>query len=166
MAATSRTSTLIVFVPPRRSNSCSCSTRSSLGCSSERDVADLVEEQRPLVGQLEAADLLGDGAGEGALLVAEQLALQQARGDGRAVQLDEGAVPPRAQLVQGAGDEFLARARLAANEHRGVGGGDGLDLLEHPAQGGTVADDLPEVVLGADLLLQVGILLGELVLEA
>ena len=34
MAATSRTSTLIVFVPPRRSNSCSCSTRSSLGCSS------------------------------------------------------------------------------------------------------------------------------------
>ena len=71
----------------------------------------------------------------------------------------------RAQLVQGAGDEFLARARLAADEHRGVGGGDGLDLLQHPAQGGALADDLAEVVLGADLLLQVGILLGELVLE-
>ena len=66
----------------------------------------------------------------------------------------------RAQLVQGAGDELLARARLAANEHRGAGGGDGLDLLEHPAQGGALADDLPEVVLGADLLLQVGLLLG------
>ena len=71
----------------------------------------------------------------------------------------------RAQLVQGAGDELLARAGLAADEHGGVGGGDGLDLLEDPAQGGALADDLPEVVLGADLLLQVGLLLGELVLE-
>ena len=127
-----------------------------LGLQLRRDVADLVEEQRPLVGQLEAADLLADGAGEGALLVAEQLALQQPGGDGRAVELDEGAVPPRAQLVQGAGDEFLARARFAPNEHGGVGGGDGLDLLQDPAQGGALADDLPEVVLGADLLLQVG----------
>ena len=46
-----------------------------------------------------------------------------------------------------------------------AGGGDGFDLLEDPAQGGAVPDDLPEVVPGADLLLQVGILLGELVLE-
>ena len=61
--------------------------------------------------------------------------------------------------------EFLARARLAADEDGGVGGGDGLDLLQHPAQGGALADDLAEVVLGADLLLQVGLLLGELVLE-
>ena len=136
-----------------------------LGLQLRGDVADLVEEQRPLVRQLEAADLLADGAGEGALLVAEQLALQQPRGDGRAVELDEGAALARAQLVQGAGDEFLARARFAADEHRGAGGGDGLDLLQNPAQGGALADDLPEVVLGADLLLQVGILLGELVLE-
>ena len=97
--------------------------------------------------------------------MAEQLALQQPGGDGRAVELDEGAVPARAQVVQGAGDQFLARARLAADEHGGVGGGDGLDLLEHPAQGGALADDLAEVVLGADLLLQVDLLLGELVLE-
>ena len=117
------------------------------------------------MGQLEAADLLGDGAGEGAFFVAEQLALQQARGDGRTVQLDEGTALPRAQLVQGAGDEFLARARLATNEHGGAGGGDGFDLLEEPAKGNAVPDDLPEVVVGADLLLQVGLFLGELVLE-
>ena len=61
-----------------------------LGLQLRGDVADLVEEQRPLVRQLEAADLLADGAGEGALLVAEQLALQEPRGDGRAVELDEG----------------------------------------------------------------------------
>ena len=72
----------------------------------------------------------------------------------------------RAQVVQGAGDQLLAGAGLAADEHGGVGGGDGLDLLEDPAQGGALADDLAEVVLGADLLLQVDLLLGELVLAA
>ena len=97
-----------------------------------RDVADLVEKQRPPVRELETADLLADGAGKGALLVAEQLALQEPRGDGRAVELDEGALAARAQVVKGTGDEFLARACFATNEHRGAGGGDGLDLLEDP----------------------------------
>jgi hypothetical protein len=59
------------------------------------------------VRQLEAADLLGDGAGEGPLLVAEQLALQQPGGDGRAVELNEGLFPAGAQVVQGTRDEFL-----------------------------------------------------------
>src|SRR6202011_3800887 len=98
-----------------------------------RDVADLVEEERPLVRQLEAADLLGDCTGEGVLLVAEQLAPQQPGGDGRAVELDEGALPAGAQVVQGTSDESLARARLAENEDGGVGGSDGLDLLQDPA---------------------------------
>ena len=39
-----------------------------------RDVADLVEEERAALGQLEAAAAARDGAGEGALLVAEELA--------------------------------------------------------------------------------------------
>ena len=43
-----------------------------------RHVADLVEEQRPLVGQLEAPELALDRAGERALLVAEQLATRAA----------------------------------------------------------------------------------------
>src|SRR6267142_6812977 len=107
------------------------------------------------MGQLEAADLLGDGAGEGTFLMAEQLALQEPRGHGRAVELDERALPTRAQVVQGAGDQLLARARFPTNKYRGVGGGDGFDLLEDPAEGGAVSDDLPEVVSGADLLLQV-----------
>ena len=53
VAATIRTSTLRVRVPPTRSNSPSCSTRSSLACT-RRHLADLVEEQRAAVGQLEA----------------------------------------------------------------------------------------------------------------
>ena len=42
------------------------------------DVADLVEEQRAALGQLEAPLLARFGAGERALLVAEQLRLDQA----------------------------------------------------------------------------------------
>src|SRR5262249_24795471 len=136
-----------------------------LGLQLQRDVADFVQEERSLVGQLETTSLRADGAGEGALLVTEQLTLQQTGGDGRAVELDERASLPRAQFVQGPRDQFLARARFAANEHRGAGAGNRLDSLEHPTQDGALTDDLAEVMLGARLLLQVGILLGELVLE-
>ena len=135
-----------------------------LGLQLRGDVADLVEEQRPLVRQLETPDFLADGTGEGTLLVAEQFAFQQSRGDGGAVEFDEGTGRSRTQLVHGPSDEFLARARFATDEHRGAGGGDRLDLLQHPTQGGALADDLPEVVVRLCLLLQVGILLGELVL--
>ena len=46
-------------------------------CDVEGQVADLVEEQRRRVGQLEAADLPRKRAGERALLVAEELALDE-----------------------------------------------------------------------------------------
>jgi hypothetical protein len=48
-----------------------------LGLEGRRDVADLVEEQRAAVRHLEAALAVAHGAGEGALLVAEEFALQQ-----------------------------------------------------------------------------------------
>ena len=54
-----------------------------LGLRVGRQLADLVEEDGAAVGQLEAADAPGDGAGEGAFLVAEQLALDQAGRAGR-----------------------------------------------------------------------------------
>ena len=79
----------------------------------ERDLADLVEEHRAAIGQLEPADALSDGARERALLVTEQLALEKPRRNGRAVQLDERVVMPATQLMDGAGDELLARSRLA-----------------------------------------------------
>ena len=55
-----------------------------LGLQARRHVADLVEEERAAVALLELADAAAVGAGEGALLVPEQLALQQGLGDGRA----------------------------------------------------------------------------------
>ena len=52
-----------------------------LGLQRRRDLADLVEEDRAAVGQREAALLVGRRAGERALVVAEQLGLEQRLGD-------------------------------------------------------------------------------------
>ena len=52
-----------------------------------------------------------DRAGEGALHVPEELALDEVLGDGAAVDGDERAVHARAAAVELAGDELLAGAR-------------------------------------------------------
>jgi hypothetical protein len=54
-----------------------------------RHVADLVEEQRAAVGLFEAAAAQRVGAGERALLVAEQLRFEQLLRNRRGVQRDE-----------------------------------------------------------------------------
>ena len=141
MAAISRTSVRIVSLPPTRSNACSCSTRRILACRGQRHVADLVEEERAAVALLELADAAAVGAGEGALLVAEQLALQQGLRDGGAVEGQERRLGPGAVLVDGAGDQFLAGAALAGDQHRHVLGGDAADGLVDLAHGRAGADD-------------------------
>ena len=77
------------------------------------------------------------GAGEGALLVAEELAFEQRLGERGAVDGHEGAAGARAAAVEGAGDELLARAALAAQQHGRVGGRDpgdaAADLAHHRA---------------------------------
>ena len=99
----------------------------------ERHVADLVEEQRAALGLLEAALRARLGAGEGALLVAEQLALDQFARDRRHVDRHERALPALAEVVQHARDQLLAGAALAVDHHGQVGlrqaGEDAIDLL-------------------------------------
>ena len=60
------------------------------------------------------------GAAEGALLVAEQLAFQQALRQRRAVQRDEGAARAPAEGVDVARQHLLAGAALAGDEHAGL----------------------------------------------
>jgi hypothetical protein len=79
----------------------------------ERQLADLVEEQRAAVGALEGAGPIGHRAGERALLVAEQLALDQRRGDRAAVEHHHRAAAARAGVVDGVGQQILAGAGLA-----------------------------------------------------
>ena len=106
-----------------------------------RHVADLVEEQRAAVGLLEAPAPLQRGAGEGALLVTEQLGLHQLSGNRRHVQRNEWAARPRAVAVQGVGHQLLAGTGLAIDQHRDVGVGEPTDGAEHFLHGGRLADD-------------------------
>ena len=85
----------------------------------ERHVADLVEEQRPAVRQLEAARPPTHGAGERALLVPEHLGLEHAGRERRAVYLDERLGLPGAIDVDGARHHLLAGAGLSAQQDSG-----------------------------------------------
>src|SRR5229473_3650709 len=111
-----------------------------------------------MVGQLEAADPPIDSAGEGALDVSEEFALDETGRDGAAVDLDQGALPARAAAVNGAGDQLLARSRLTGDEHCGIGGGDLLHLTQEGPQRRAASDDLVEVVLAMYLLTEIGAL--------
>jgi hypothetical protein len=134
----------------------------------QRELADLVEEDRALVGGLELADLVVDGAGEGALDVAEELRLDQGLGDRAAVDGDQGAAGARRSLVDLAGDQLLAGAGLAGDHDGDVDAGDLLDAavdVDHLRAG---ADDLAEAdaleapreagALAAQLVEELGVL--------
>jgi len=80
-------------------------------------VADFVEKNRSAVRELELAAPRRDGAGERALLVAEQLALDQFSRN--AAQLTFTKAPSKtAGLVNVSGQQFLARSGFAGQEHR------------------------------------------------
>ena len=63
--------------------------------------------------------------------VAEQLAFDKVGIEGGDVNGQERPVAAPAVAVNGAGDEFLARAALAGNKHRGVARRHQGDALEH-----------------------------------
>ena len=141
-----------------------------LGLELGRQLADLVEEEGAAGGLLECADPALGGAGEGARLVAEQLGLDEVRRDRAAVDDDERAVGARARVVDGGGGAFLAGAGLALDEDGGVARGDLLELREHLAHGGAVADQGAERgavgvddlgALGVDVDANVGVAEGE-----
>jgi hypothetical protein len=101
----------------------------------QRQLPDLVQEQRPAVGQLEAADLPRHRPGEGALLVSEEIALDEGRGDGRAVHLHQHRLLAAAARMEGAGDQLLSGAGLARQEHGGIGRGHLVDAPEDAPEG-------------------------------
>ena len=110
------------------------------------------------MGRLEHPAPVGVSAGERALHVAEHLALDQLGRDGGAVELDEGALAPRREGVDGAGDQLLAGAALAPDEHAALGGGRHLDQLVDPTHGRRAAHHAePGPVRGR---LRVGLALG------
>ena len=82
------------------------------------------------------------GAGERALLVAEQLRFEQVGRERRRVERDERLRGARAVPVQRARHEFLAGARLARDEHRHAGAREAADRAEHLLHRRRVAEHL------------------------
>jgi hypothetical protein len=134
VAQTTRTSTGISPRPAQSFDHALLQKAQQLGLQRHRQVADLVEEQGAFAGVFDLADGLLGGAGERALLVAEQFGFQQGVGDGGAVDGDEALVGARRQFVDAARQHFLAGAGLAQQQHGGVGRGDffhGAADLQH-----------------------------------
>ena len=104
--------------------------------------------------QLEHAGAAIVRAGERALLVTEDLALEQRLGNRGAVDRHERKRRAGAELVNGLRDQLLAGARLAPDQHRGVGRRRLFDHAVDAADAGAVADDAPEAALLAQLAAQ------------
>src|SRR5262249_62040230 len=112
----------------------------------ERHVTALLEEERPAVGGLELPFPGGHGAGERAALVAEELALDQLAGDGRAVHLDERLAATWAVVVDRVRHQLLSRPARAAAEHRQLRVRDLADHVEDLLQRLSLADDALEAM--------------------
>ena len=165
VAATSRTSTRIVRVLPSRSNSRSCSTRSSLGCSSSgmsptssrNSVPPWASSKRPIRCAIAPVNAPfswpNSSLSSRPVGMAAQFSLTNVR-------LRRGLRSWMARAISS-----LPGAGLAVDQHRGIGGRDGLHLLQHLPERRALADDLLEVVLRADLVFEVELLLAQLVLQ-
>ena len=86
------------------------------------------------------------GGGECALHVAEERGLQQFRRHGAGVDGDKWLVAARRVGVNGLGDEFLAGAAFALDEHSGAAGRHLGDQVEDPQHDFAFAHDVGEVV--------------------
>src|SRR6266446_6808701 len=115
-----------------------------LGLQRRAHLRDLVEKDRPGIRQLEIARPPLEGAREGALLVAEELALEEGLGDGRAVDGDERPLGAVGHLMNGARHELLARARLAGEKHGGRAGRREVDQPVDLLHGGADSEQRSE----------------------
>ena len=105
------------------------------------DLGDLVEEEGPPLRRLEQADLPAHRAREGAALVAEQLALEEAVGEGGAVDGKERRAAAAAHRVDVPGDHLLPGPALPGQQDDGVASCDARqDPLDFP-DGAMVPDD-------------------------
>src|SRR5438309_4685845 len=103
---------------------------------------DLVEQQRTAVRAFEGAFDALDRSRERAFFVAKEGTLDEAFGQRRAIQLDERTVAALALRVNDAGEELLPGTGFSFQQDRCAGGRRGCDGLEHPADDGTVTNDL------------------------
>ena len=106
-----------------------------------RNLADLVEKERSRISELEPPEPALGGAGKCALLVAEQLTLEQRLRERADVLGDERLGAPVGEHVDRAGDELLPRSALALDEHGARHRRHLLHLHHHLAHPVALADE-------------------------
>ena len=97
----------------------------------ERHLSNLVEKEGASCRRLDLAAGSLARAGESALLVAEELALEQSLRNRRAVDGDEGAVMAMREVVKATREDLLSCAALANERHDDVLAG---DEPQHPVE--------------------------------
>ena len=102
------------------------------------DLSDLVEKDGAAMGHLKEPGFRPVGPCERPALVAEQLALQQVFLQCGAIHNHERPGFAAAARVNQFGQQLLAGAGFAADEHRGIAGAHALDQLNEPARSGGV----------------------------
>src|SRR5216110_3234944 len=96
----------------------------------QRKIDDLIKEESTATGKLELPLFALMGAGERALLVAEQLRFNQRVRDGATIDRDKWLIAPPAQLMDRPSHELFAGAGLALDEDRERRVGHAPDLLD------------------------------------
>ncbi len=120
-----------------------------------RQVADFIQEQGPAMRRFEQPLLVVDGARKRTAAMTEQEAGRQLLAETGAIDRHERLVAAVVQAVDRPGDQFLARARLAFDQHRGIDARHVLDHLENLAHGGALADDVRQPCARVQLASQV-----------
>ncbi len=98
--------------------------------------------------------------------MAEEFGFEKTAGNGGAIDFDESTIAAETEIVDGAGEEFLACPGLAEEENSGAGGSGELHLGQGPLERGTLADDFLKIEFTANFFFEVELFFGEFVLQS
>ena len=117
-----------------------------LDLRSGRKFADLIQEDRTLVGFFKEARTVLGRPGEGSLDVAEKLGIDSSGRDGATVDGNERVVATRTVLVDDPRQVLLPRSALARDQDRQVRRGEFHSRLQGPVECRVVAYDIVSVL--------------------
>src|SRR5581483_7681313 len=121
------------------------------GLEIDRELAELVEEERAAIRFGEGALATLGRAGEDAFLVAEEQRLGQRLRDRTAIDDDEGSVLLRGSFVERFGDALFARSRFSKDENGKGSRSDFLQDREHATHLRRRSDEGSEAIGEADV---------------
>ncbi len=105
-----------------------------------------------MIGKLEFPGFAAKGAGKGALFVSEQLAFEEAFGQGGAEDFDEGLVPPKGSCVNCPGGQLFSGSTLAPDQDLDICRGHLIDDHHDFFHFGAHAEQVAVVVLVSQLI--------------